>query len=508
MQAAEIRKVWEAVDRFLAEHRGDAVLVPEQFSVLFKNIRAQDLGWPHDENLLKLVTAVCALGFGRTPPPETIISDLQQITGSAPGAGPNSIFDVVVAYGCGKWRTLKPGGNSWEGEWPGATLTLIHAIEIPVREVLTWLAQHLYGFPKLSYWNSQEGKDFIGRDSACLATYLVRPELSAHFSKDVVWAVHVPAAEEGAVLSMEPGGPVKHVPPGSRAVYETCTPALLRARRAADGDTQQLLPGGTRLKVLAQDDNVRIMLPAPLRDLTLKPGDYVFIEGPSELNNLICACGNTNCSTRHRLSAWDPLKFSLQSFISSAVKGPDTEIRLGSVITGMYFPLLASDGAGESVRLRKALVEFKVCQAQNCASQEPPPKYEGDRCPSCRSPFDPATTLRVGIDRLIAVPDVPLYAREARFHCLGTRAIGNTLQACDNLYETEACPLCGTRPKMRKATHVWVWNGYTKVSLDDNRLGERDPLSWAESCEGEDTAHDSGRPDDDAFLDNDADEDN
>lgn len=512
MQAAEIRKVWGAVNRFFRERRSSAAILPKEFVVLCETVRAQNIVQTDDEALLKLITAACALGPGRTHPPEAVIADLRRITAQEPGTGDNPHFDAVVAYGCGKWRTLQHNGDPWHDEWPGAFLTLIRSCQIPVSESLAWLDQHLYGFRKLTSkrYKDPDDKnftDFVWRDSACLASYLVRPELPVQLTEDMKWTIHFPAVEEGAVLSIEPGGIVEYIPPGAKAVYDVLTPTSLHAHRNSKRNIEQPLPNETRIRILPQDANASIMLPAGISDFKLKPGDSAWIEGPADLSRSSCACGNTNCKTRHRLSAWNPREVSLQSFVSSAVKGPDVDIKLGTFITGMYFPLLCTEGAGESVRLRKALVEFKVCQEASCVRREPPAMYEGKSCTKCGTSFDPATTLRIGIDRLIAVPDVPIYRREGRFHCLGDRLVDGELQTCDNLYETETCPLCGTRPKMRKVTNVWVWVGDSKEYLDEQRMGDPDTMNWPEAAEGDDTGSDTDDPDNDLPPDNDTDED-
>lgn len=102
------------------------------------------------------------------------------------------------------------------------------------------------------------------------------------------------------------------------------------------------------------------------------------------------------------------------------------------------------------MRLRLAPVEHKVCTTADCGRT-----YEGERCPQCRSSFDPALGRKELADRLILVDvDPAIYAQTHRCRCT----------ACKNLFDLRAegvtvraqCPQC-LQPLFSRAQLQTIW---------------------------------------------------
>src|SRR5262245_55304128 len=97
-------------------------------------------------------------------------------------------------------------------------------------------------------------------------------------------------------------------------------------------------------------------------------------------------------------------------------------------------------------RLRKALVEYKVC---TCGFE-----YEADQCPGCPQHrlFDATAMRKVAYDRLIVVESVPpgyerrehLRCKRRGLHYLVMNQVlppGNLKEAWDNLYDVDLADL-------------------------------------------------------------------
>jgi hypothetical protein len=118
--------------------------------------------------------------------------------------------------------------------------------------------------------------------------------------------------------------------------------------------------------LLARDEDalIKISAGAQGQQARLKVGEDANIEGPLTLVMWECTCGTTHCMARHRLDTWDPSQIvqkaatneqkqrtdaslTLWDYVASAVKGPQSSIKTGAFVQGIYFPLLAQEGLTE-----------------------------------------------------------------------------------------------------------------------------------------------------------------
>lgn len=404
-----------------------------------------------DEFERHVAAALCALGPARPPPPHSVYAEFTALVEREFEARPERVLEAAIAYGCGVWRTLEPQRGPWFDEWGNAVVALARALEPAVREVVRWLSERLPGLPPVEHWSQDDGRALVKRDAALLAVELIRPLAPLHAaSEDEI--LDIACAEDGTAVTGSAGALAKFLAPGSKAVLSnTQADTLLRSpARAVE------LPAATVVCVLAVDERARIQLPRPLADVTVKVDEHATLAPAAGMELWSCSCGNRNCPVRHRLHAWEPAAVDLWSFVASAVKGPERTIKAGAFVAGMYFPLLGHHGLDDFGRLRLVPVEYRFCATPACRAAER--KYDGDRCPACRARFDPATTMRQAVQRIVLVRDVALHERVARFAC------GRD----DNLYEGDACPLCGSVAKARRPTWVWVRTGNRELPLDDD----------------------------------------
>jgi hypothetical protein len=89
------------------------------------------------------------------------------------------IMEFTIAYGCGKWREVRPGAGGWEHRWQGAMRGLVRALEPATAQSNRWLAEHVVGFPQERHVSHD--KRFvedagIWSDAWLLATRFIRPE--------------------------------------------------------------------------------------------------------------------------------------------------------------------------------------------------------------------------------------------------------------------------------------------------------------------------------------------
>ncbi len=117
------------------------------------------------------------------------------------------------------------------------------------------------------------------------------------------------------------------------------------------------------------------------------------------------------------------------------------------------------------MRLRLAPVEYKVCTTVDCGGS-----YEGDRCPHCRSAFDPTRERKELADRLILVDvDPAIYEQAHRCRC----------PVCKNLFDLRAedvitraqCRHCA-QPLFSRTQLQTMW-GDTETLLQRARKLER-----------------------------------
>ena len=104
------------------------------------------------------------------------------------------------------------------------------------------------------------------------------------------------------------------------------------------------------------------------------------------------------------------------------------------------------------MRLRLAPVEYKVCTTADCGIT-----YEGERCPQCRSSFDPALGRKELADRLILVDvDPAIYEQTLRCRC----------PVCKNLFDLRAEEIVGRaqcarclQPLFSRVQLQTIWRG-------------------------------------------------
>jgi len=217
-----------------------------------------------------------------------------------------------------------------------------------------------------------------------------------------------------------------------------------------------------------RDEEVRITFTPRINRVTLRPGERAVLRGPVNFERWGCGCGNQNCERRHRLVGWDPrVQVTLWSFLASAVKGlPKLVVK--SFVAGCYYPLLAMEGSASGMRVRQAPVVKKVCPQPECSNPDSRKRFEGARCPFCKSAFDTGKVPRIKEELLIAVTDTGVYERIKMQHCSGGEDAHGRQVECDNYFtysDDAECPLCGHIPKVRRPTYLWERNFSSRLYL-------------------------------------------
>jgi hypothetical protein len=403
---------------------------------------------------LRVAVALCALGPHTPPPPVEAFDRFARVAQRETQGRTDDILDVAIGYGCGLWRDLEPVRGSWFDEWGGAVAALARLAEPAVLEVLRWLSGRLPGLPGVEYWRSDEGRSIVRRDAGLLAIVLLRPLEPLHTS-DAGERLDITCAESGTSVAGSAGAMSRHLPPGNRLVLAN-EHSDMELSSAPEGDPRRsAVPRDGLVSVLAADDRTYIRTPAAASVVTLGIDQEASLAPAAGITLWSCGCGNRNCATRHRLRAWRPAVVDLRSFVASAVKGPERDLKAGAFVAGMYFPMLSQFGIENAGRLRSLSVEYTYCQTPACLAQAR--QYEGDRCPTCHRTFDPATTPRRASPRIELVRGAALYERVERFACAGHGG---------NLYTGAACPICGGVAKPRRPTAVWIRTANREESID------------------------------------------
>ncbi|MBN2566333.1 MAG: hypothetical protein JXB46_11545, partial [Candidatus Eisenbacteria bacterium] len=418
-EACLLRVIKKLVDDWVSDPEATDPFSENNLQQLLPFLREQleDLvtGW--DEVELEVVVAMCLLGpaFAGIPPQILHADLLRKVRGvlaQQPQPRAGCLFDIVIAYGCGNWRTVNPAAGGWHGEWPGAFQALQRQIEPWVRQAYRRLrALPVRGLP-------QRTPQELQQDAAILAFYLKRP-------------LHVLSLQAGQTLVLgrtltdtNVGLPAQgyqvDVSGGANYILSINSNGSALQIQRAHGDTEQLALGRDAELILHAGvlvTTLRIRQGRRTRTPRLGPGDQAFIAGPAELLIWECTCGNRNCQQSHRLASWNPL-MPLVNFLASAVKGPNPNIQVNTFVQGMYFHHLSWN-----IGLRHEPVEFRICK------RVPPPgtsvcgkEYEGGICPVCHDPFDPGVTGRDARPWLIMSPP---YFPEKRCRCT----------SCGNLFE-------------------------------------------------------------------------
>jgi hypothetical protein len=361
----EARTVQEWVDGYLSSKDGRSLDVgnPSHLALLVKFARSGLTNVAEDD--VHLVVAMCWLGPPSAGIPPTALR--QELLNVLRRCVPDEferlerVMEFVIAYGCGKWRQVKTGAGGWEQRWQGAMRGLVRALEPAVEQANRWLAGHVVGFPQERSVARAEGfpeDTAVWSDAWMLATRFVRPE-------------HPLLLQEGAALTMEctPDGTEIRTsvqdyqtttPPGAKAVWtvQEKDGALLLSC-----DQPLTLAAGAIVLLIARDEDtlVKTAVNTSGQQARLRVGESASIEGPATLTLWECTCGTTHCVERHRLDAWDPTQvvqktsaeeqkqkavapLTLWDCVASAVKGPQSSIKTGAFVQGVYFPLLTQEG--------------------------------------------------------------------------------------------------------------------------------------------------------------------
>lgn len=271
------------------------------------------------------------------------------------------VMEVVIAYGCGKWRQVQAGASGWEQRWQGAMRGLVRAMEPALAQANRWLAAHVVGFPsdrQGGLGGTAPENTALWSDAWLLAVRFACPEQPLQLQEHET-ALTLEYTGEGLELATMDQTYSSFVPPGAKALWTVYD----RAVAFAPPSGQMLsLPEQTTVLLLVRDDDVMIkaVTDGQEQQVRLKPGEVGSLTGPTTLQLRACTCGTTHCLERHRLAGWNPAKrvlkgdadeqpekteapLTLWDAVASAVKGPQAALKTGAFVQGMYFPLLAQE---------------------------------------------------------------------------------------------------------------------------------------------------------------------
>jgi len=365
------QRVYAQVEAMLASREGRLLDIgnPEHLTSLANSARSVCPGVEEDD--LRIVTAMCWLGpLAAGPPPaslrEDLLARLRQYV-EDPQERVERAMEFVIAYGCGKWRTVATEYGGWEQRWQGALRGLVRALEPAVGQSNRWLAEHVAGFPKDR--GVSRDPQFIEdtptwSDAWMLANKFVRPEDRLHLEEEETLTIS--CMEEGTECAVAEQDYQQFVPPGAKAVWTITEPEATTLVTSDNANTLRVA-AGTTLALIARDDDVLIKTAQEQQNQQthLKVGEEAEVQGPLTLGVWECTCGTTHCQERHRLEAWQPgqkvrktvtdagartkeeTALTLWNFVASAVKGPQLRIQTGSFVQGIYFPLLSQEGCGQ-----------------------------------------------------------------------------------------------------------------------------------------------------------------
>ncbi len=277
------------------------------------------------------------------------------------------VIEVVIAYGCGKWREVPAGhssqigAGSWEQRWQGAMRGLVRAMEPALAQANRWLAAHVVGFPNDRHGGSggaPQESTALWSDAWLLAVRFAGPEQFLQLPEDEA-AFTVEYTGEGLELATVDQTYASFVPPGAKAlwtIHDRATAFALPSGHFLP------LPEHATMLLLTRDEDVMIKALAEGQEqqARLKPGEVGALIGPTTIQLRACTCGTTHCLERHRLAGWNPAKrvlkgdtdeqrekteapLTLWDAVASAVKGPQATLKTGAFVQGMYFPLLAQE---------------------------------------------------------------------------------------------------------------------------------------------------------------------
>jgi hypothetical protein len=365
MTADQVSVIQQTVERVLDSKAGRSfdIGAPAHLATLVEAVRSAVTMTA--EEALWIVVAMCWLGPWRAGiPPLSMREQLQQLLrqyAEDEHARLMRVMEIVIAYGCGKWRQVQPGSGGWEHRWQGAIRGLVRAAEPAIAQANRWLAAHVVGFPK-----DRQGVPtgaFSGNladwsDAWVLGIHLACPEkpLILHADENLT----LECSTQGVEFFTTDQDYRLLIPPGAKGVWAIQeNPAVIEL---SQGQTLPL-PAHTTIIFIVRDDDVLLKVATEGREhqARLRMGDTAALPGPAMLSLRECTCGTTHCTERHRLAAWDPAQrvqrteaegqqakkevaLTLWDYVASAIKGPQATIKTGAFVQGMYFPLLAQEG--------------------------------------------------------------------------------------------------------------------------------------------------------------------
>lgn len=271
------------------------------------------------------------------------------------------VMEVVIAYGCGKWRQVQTDADGWEQRWQGAMRGLVRAMEPALGQANRWLAAHVVGFPsdrQGGLGGTPQESTALWSDAWLLAVRFACPEQPLLLSEHEA-ALMLEYTGEGLELTTVTQTYQSFIPPGAKALWTVHDrPAVF----ALSSGQLFSFPEQTTVLLLVRDDDVLIKAVTDDQEqqARLKPGEVVSLTGPTTLRLRACTCGTTHCPERHRLAGWNPARrvlkgdpderqekteapLTLWDAVASAVKGPQAALKTGAFVQGMYFPLLAQE---------------------------------------------------------------------------------------------------------------------------------------------------------------------
>src|SRR5262249_4013365 len=201
------------------------------------------------------------------------------------------VMEFTIAYGCGKWRQVRPGSGGWEQRWQGAMRGLVRALEPAVEQANRWLADHVVGFPQdrsVSYAESFPEDTAVWSDAWILATQFVRPEYPLLLQEEDDLTLECTFG--GTQLSAPAQAYQTTVPPGAKAVWtvQESDGALALPRSPS-------LPLVADMKVLlvARDEDaiLKTALDTRGQQVRLKIGEAASLKGLITLVLWECTCG-------------------------------------------------------------------------------------------------------------------------------------------------------------------------------------------------------------------------
>lgn len=246
----------------------------------------------------------------------------------------NFVFDLVVAFGGGKWRESLTKQDAWGGKWHGAVTTIAAMMMPGVSRANTWLEEHIVDCPSRKADHSRD-------DAHLIAHHFVNPTINLQVTQQNPLVFRCTGNDPIiSICSRE-----YSVPTGSKIVFSSRQPftvTMPEMRTMTINERQRL--------VVASRENDLHFMPNGQQagGVHLSKEESARISMDTSIDIWACRCGWVQCEHRHRLDAWNPqhVDHTLAMFVDFAVTSPNGILHTNSFIYSMYFPLLATLGFG------------------------------------------------------------------------------------------------------------------------------------------------------------------